>query len=627
MACSGRVSENRFIARSDGRLGEGRSLRSFLAPETGDLLDKLPEEAGVYILRDESGNPLYVGKSEDIRKRVRSHFAPGRSSLPVARVGDVESILTGTELEALILECNLIKRLRPPYNARLKDDKSYPYIKITVGEAFPGIYVSRIVRDDGSIYLGPYADVGSARRSIKILRQIFPIRGCRRRMDRPSRPCLDFHIKRCAGPCTGRVDPGPYASDVQGMIRALQGRRNEVLDGLRSSMYEASRAQNYERAAVIRDRLNALERTTLRQRLSSPGPGDVDVLGVATKNDDACVQIMFVRGGSLIDQEHFLLDSAGYSPGELLASFVKEYYSSNPVPPRILAPFPMDEAAIIALWFQSRSSRPVEIATPAGRDEQRLMAMATKNGEFMLNLERQAMGEALKRGLQDLARALDLVCLPRVVEAFDLSSISGKFAAGSMVRFRWGRASKSLYRRFRVSSSPGRDDYAMMREVVTRRFKRGFMGEEALPDLVLVDGGPGQASAAAQALSSLGLTVPVVGLAKRLEELYRPGSRQPIALAPGSAGHMLVRTIRDEAHRFAISYHRVLRHREVSRSELDAVPGIGPKRKATLLRRFGGVDRIRRSDERELAAVPGISADLARSILRHLRGQARGRVD
>jgi len=601
-------------------------LRSFLTPETGDLLDQLPKEAGVYILKDEFGNPLYIGKSENIQKRARSHFSPSRSSPAVARVCEVESILTGSELEALILECNLIKRLRPTYNARLKDDKSYPYIRISVAERYPGIYVSRVVRDDGSIYLGPYADVGSARSSTKILRQIFPIRGCRRRMDRPSRPCLDFHIKRCAGPCTGRVDPGSYGSDVQGMIRALQGRKNEVLDELRRSMYQASQAQNYERAAVMRDRLNALERTTVRQRLSSPGPGDADVLGVAMKGDDACVEVLFVRGGSLIDQEHFLLESAGSSPGELLASFVKEYYSSNPVPPRILVPFAVDDAGVIATWFQSRSSRPVDIAASTGRDEERLVAMATKNAELMLNLERRAMGDALKRGLQDLARALDLVCLPRVIEAFDLSNISGKSAVGSMVHFRWGRASRSLYRRFRISYSPGRDDYAMMREVVARRFKRGLEGDEALPDLVLVDGGPGQASAAAQALVSLSLTVPVVGLAKRLEELYRPGSRRAIPLAPGSPGHMLLRRIRDEAHRFAISYHRVLRRREVTRSELDAVPGVGPKRKAALLQRLGSVDRIRRSNEGELAAVPGISADLARSILLHLRGQARGRV-
>ncbi len=600
-------------------------MRSFTALNACALLEQLPEEPGVYILKDGLGHALYVGKSANIRKRVKSHLS-GRSSFPLGTVESVESILTGSELEALILECNLIKRLRPPFNVRLKDDKSYPYIKITVGERYPGVYISRVVRDDGSVYFGPYADVGSARRSIRVLRQVFPIRGCKRRMDRPSRPCLDFHIKRCAGPCTGKVDPDHYSCDVQGLIGALQGRKDDVLKELEKAMHEASQAQNYERAAVIRDRLSALERTTVKQRLSSPGPGNMDVLGVARKEGDACVQMLFVRDGLIIEQEHFILQAAGSSRGELLASFVKEYYSCNPVPPKILAPHAMDDMDLIGSWFRSRCSRSVEISTPSSRDEARLVSMASRNAELMLRFERQAMGRSLKRGLQDLARALDMVCLPRTIEAFDLSNMSGKCAVGSMVRFHWGRPCKALYRKFRITASPGRDDYAMMREVVTRRFKRG-LEEGGLPDLILVDGGHGQASAAEQAISSLGVSIPVVGLAKRLEELHRPGSLEPIRLAQGSPALLLLRRIRDEAHRFAVSYHRTLRRREITRSELDMVPGIGPKRKAALLRRFGGVGRIRRSSEQEVAATPGIGLQLARSVLTHLRGKARGRVD
>lgn len=590
------------------------------------MVGQLPNEPGIYFLKDEAGKTIYVGKSANIRKRVKSHFRQGKDSVPVAKVYDIDYIATDSELEALILECNFIKRLRPLYNARLKDDKSYPYIKITKTQEYPGIYISRVVRDDGNVYLGPYADVGSARRSIKILRQIFPIRTCRRRMDRTSHPCLDYHIRRCAGPCTGRVDPKDYATNVEGMIKALEGRKQELLEEVRKSMYAASETQDYERAAVLRNRLDALEKTILRQRLSRSSPGNMDILGLAVKDDHACVQVLFVRDGAIIDQEHFILESAGENRSELLTSFVKEYYSNNQVPPLILTDVAFDDIQVMGSWFQLRSESVVGTRTPSERDERHLVSMASRNAELMLKLERRMMGESFKKGLQDLARALDMVCLPKVIEAFDLSNMSGKSAVGSMVRFRWGKPNRSLYRRFRIGRSPGRDDYGMMREIVERRFKRAVDIEQVLPDLILVDGGPGQASAAEESLRSLGIRIPVVGLAKRYEEIYLPGSYKPVSIQRGSQAHILLRRIRDEAHRFAISYHRILRQREITRSGLDAIRGIGPKRKADLLKRFGSVERIRRSDAKEIARIPGINDELANKVLDHLRGRARGRV-
>jgi excinuclease ABC subunit C len=577
------------------------------------------------MFQDGNGKVIYVGKSKNLRNRVRTHISVTGTGAPVARVHGVEYIATETELEALILECGLIKRLRPYYNARLKDDKSYPYIKISMNEKYPSVYTTRTVKDDGAVYLGPYADAGSARRTIKILREVFPIRRCWRKMDRKSRPCLDYHIKRCSGPCTGQVNEGKYRSDAEGIIAALRGRKGEVLEELKTSMMEASGSQNYERAAILRDRIEALERTTLRQRLSSAGPGNADILGVSMSGDYACVQILFLRDGMIMEQENFVMDAMDVTRSEILSSFFKEYYSDNPVPRRIIVPLKFDDLPVIRSWFAERSGADVVISEPSGRNEESLVSMAQKNAKMTLDLEKKMMGESLKKGLQELARALDLSYLPRIIEAFDISNISGKDAVGSMVRFRWGRPNRSLYRKFRVRS-PGRDDYAMMAEVVGRRLRRAIHHQQKLPDLILVDGGPGQASAAQGAVGELNLKIPVVGLAKKRERIFKPGSARPVPMGRRPAAHLLLRRIRNEAHRFAISYHRTVRDREVTRSDLDSIRGIGPKRKATLIGHFGSIDRIRRSRVEDLAVVPGISEELARSILDDLRGKRRANM-
>jgi len=599
-------------------------LKTFLGDGTGDLVEALPGEPGVYMLLDENGRAIYIGKSKNIRNRVRTHLSARGS--PVARVHGVDYIVTDTELEALILECSLIKRLRPFFNARLKDDKSYPYIKISVNERYPAIHTTREVLEDGAIYLGPYADAGSARKTIRILRKIFPIRRCRRKMDRASRPCLDYHIKRCSGPCTGQVEESRYRSDVEDMIAALQGRSQEILLDLKGEMDKAARSQEYERAAVLRDRIEALERTTLRQRLSTSGPGNADVLGISMSGDYACVQILFLRDGMIVDQENFIMDAVNVSRPEILSSFFKEYYSSNPVPPRIIIPQEFEDLPVMGSWFGERTGSGVDISEPSGRNESSLVSMAEKNAKMTLVLERRKMGESLKMGLQELARALDLPYMPRVIEAFDISNISGRDAVGSMVRFRWGRPNRSMYRKFRIKGSPARDDYAMMAEVVGRRLSTAVHRQDRLPDLILVDGGPGQASAARGAVRGRKLRIPVVGLAKRHERIFKPGSARPVSIGKRTAAHLLLRRIRDEAHRFAISYHRTVRARGMTRSDLDSIRGIGPKRKAALLGYFGSIDRIRRSSVQDLVEVPGITEELARTVLDELRGRRRARV-
>ena len=602
-------------------------MKAFVPEGLDDMLARLPEEPGVYIFRDAEGTPLYVGKSCNIKKRVLSHFHLTKGSVPVASVHDVEFMLTDGDLEALTLECNLIKRMRPLFNARLKDDKSYPYIKITTGEPFPGIYITRNVRQDGSLYFGPYADVGSARRSVRIIRQIFPIRNCRRRMDRPSRPCLDYHIRRCAGPCTGKADPEEYSRNVEGARRILEGKADAVLEQMRRQMREAALAQNYEKAAILRDRIRSLERTALGQRLSSPGAADVDVLGVSLKGDLACVQVLFVRDGRIVDQEYFLLDAPSSTEADVLSGFIKEFYSYNILPREIVLPSLPEEIGEINRWLSTRSSLTMGARLPRDRGEERLVLIAKKNAEMMLRLEDRETGDLLKTGLQEIAAALGLTLLPRVIEAFDVSNMSGKEAVASMVRFRWGRPNRSLYRRFRIRGEQTRDDYAMMAEAVTRRFSRALRTGESLPDLVLVDGGPGQAAAAREAITRLGLSLPVVGLAKRLEELYPPGSYSPIRIEKDSPGHRLLRRIRDEAHRFAVSYHRKLWTRRLIRSELEEVRGIGPKRSRALIERFGSVEGVMRASLEEVASTPGMNRALARRVLDHLRGLERGRVD
>jgi excinuclease ABC subunit C len=623
---TGPISEKPYIAFTSESEGARVPVRSFLAGEVAHLLEEAPAEPGVYMLRDDLGQTIYVGKSSNLRKRVRSHFGRGRGT-PVARVEGIEYIVTESELEALILECNLIKRLRPLYNSRLKDDKSYPYIRITTQEEFPSIGVTRSVRDDGSVYLGPYADVGSARKTIRILREVYPLRRCRRSMERVSRPCLDYHIRRCLGPCTGGVDPAEYRKEVEGMIEALMGRREEILDGLRASMEGAAARQEYERAAVLRDRLKAMERTTLRQRLASTGPGNADILGISSRGENGCVQMLFLRESAIIDQEHFMLDAPGSDRADLLSGFLKEYYSSNPLPPRIIMERLPEDSGVLEEWFSSRSTGRVDLHEPLDDNESRLVSMASRNADLMLKLEMRIHGDSLKKGIQELARALDLADLPKVIEAFDLSNTAGKDAVGSMVRFRWGRPNRSLYRRYRIKWAPGRDDYAMMREVVSRRFRSALNKAEALPDLVVVDGGPGQASAARTALEDLDLDLEVVGLAKRDEKIFKPGSGRPIPFRRGSPGHMLLRRIRDEAHRHAVGYHRSVRGRAVTKSELDGVRGIGPVRKSALLRKFGSVDAVRRSDVKEISTVPGIGPKVAGDILDELRGRRRARVD
>jgi excinuclease ABC subunit C len=590
---------------------------------------RFPTNPGVYLFRDESGRVLYVGKARSLRARVKNYFregGDGRATVEflIARARSIDYVVTGTEQEALILENNLIKKHRPRYNVVFKDDKSYVHLRLDAKHPFPRLTVVRRPRRDGATYFGPFASAGSVRQTLRTLGRIFPMRTCTDAdFASRTRPCLYYYIQRCPGPCVGRIEVSEYAETVKRVTMFLKGRSQDLLKTLRDKMELQAAERRYEEAARIRDQLFALQSVVERQRISSPQRAERDVFATHHHNEQLVIQLLTVRDGQVSGAETFYFDSAVQATTEHLASFLNQYYQSGaPIPEEVLVSEEIPDSAALAALLSERAKRSVSIAVPQRGERVTLVELAKKNASVAFT---EGRGNDRNREiLDDLQELLSLENYPRRIECFDISNIQGTRAVASGVTFIDGEPAKSSYRKFRIRTVQGADDYAMMREVLERRVSRG-MKEGDLPDLLIVDGGRGQLNVAIDVVSRLGAdTVEVVGMAKVREEsgrkirgqerIYLPERPEPLLLDGQSQALYLLERVRDEAHRFANTYHRQLRTRAMGESKLDGVPGIGTVLKRRLLQEFGSLERLRRADVDMIAAVPGMSRRRAQAL-------------
>lgn len=596
-------------------------------PNIADKLTHLPESPGVYLMKDRAGLVLYVGKAKRLRSRVRSYFAVDHAeSLKTQRLvrlaNDFETIVVPTEAHALILEASLIKEHRPRFNIQLRDDKSYPYIKVTLQEPFPRMLVTRRLLNDGARYFGPYTDVGAMRRALHVVRRIFTVRSCNYGLpnEAPERPCLDYHIGKCKAPCVGWQTVMDYRVMIDEVVLFLEGKTSEVMGRVRERMSAAAEATDFERAAELRDALFRLERLEEPKVVMQVDGGDRDVVGYARDGDDACVAIMRFRGGRLLARDHRMLDNI---EGEDDASVLSAYLTLSYVveverAPELLVPFDFeDRDALEALLRTTR------VAVPQRGPKRELVSLADENARHLLEELKLAADEAGERAISpiyDLQRELGLLVVPRRVVCFDISTAQGKDTVGSCVWFENGRAKRAEYRKFRVKTVEGTDDFAAMAEVVTRYFRRRLDEQQTLPDLVVVDGGKGQLNAAHDALVALGQAeLPIVSLAKREEDVYILGRMDPLRISRRSTALRLLQQARDEAHRFAITYNRQRRTMRTVTSELLRIPGVGPAKRRALLNAFGSLRNVREASVDAIAALPGFSTASAERLLEALR--------
>ena len=609
-------------------------------------LNTLPTKPGCYLMKDSGGKVIYVGKAINLRSRVRSYFHISATHSRKIRqmvhnIVDIEWIVVASELEALILEMNLIKKHRPHYNVRLKDDKRYPYIKVHWMDPFPKVTVTRQMAQDGSRFFGPYTSVWAVHQTLDFLRRIFPYLSCDREITgEDERACLYYDILLCCAPCIGNVDQEKYRQMVEDLCQFLQGRTEQIVSRLRLEMEQASEEMHFERAASLRDQVRAIETVVEHQKIISSEYIDSDVLALARSDGDACVQIFFIRGGKLIGRDYFLLEGAAdNTDANVMAEFVKQFYNqASTIPSQVLLPHEVEEAQIISQWLsQRREDQKVEILVPHEGPQQELIQMAAENAAETLQAlqtQWQADRHRQEQALTELQEALRLPSPLNRIECYDISNTQGTAAVGSMVVFEQGVPKKNLYRRFNIRNVRGPDDFASMEEVLTRRFNRWKSAQEIdeipgkkpdqafsfLPDLLIVDGGKGQLSRAVTVLERFELSdkISVAGLAKQNEEIFVPGDQDSIILPRQSQGFYMLQRVRDEAHRFAITSHRKLRTKEGLASRLDAIPGIGPARRKLLLDHFGSIPDIQEAKIEELAAIPGITPALAQTIKEQL---------
>jgi len=572
----------------------------------------LPQEPGVYLFKSAQGEILYIGKAASLRDRVRSYFQPTenlKTQRLMREVSDFEYIVTQSERDALILEATLIKQHQPRYNIRLKDDKRYPYIKIT-DEPFPRVEVTRRVARDGR-YFGPYTNSDAVRETLRVLQKIFRLRTCALDLSTiPARrrPCLDHYIGLCDAPCVGAISHEEYDKLVEEATLFLRGRRNDLIEELRARMAEASERLEFERAARLRDQIAALEKLLAGEHELASRPGERDLIGYALGDGTACVQAFFVRQGKLVGRDSVFLEApADTTPSELLTAFVKQYYGkTEQIPKEIILPCALEEPDAIAQWLAERRNGPVKLRVPRRGPTRQLLDLVMHNAELALR-ERVERSPSYDDALEELQNVLKLPALPRRIEAYDISNLFGQHAVGSMVVFWDGAPKKSEYRRFRVQTVSGIDDFAMIAEVLRRRVERALQGDGRflpLPDLIVIDGGKGQLNAARAVLRQLGVgQIPTIALAKEHEHIFVENRAQPVVLPRESSALQLLQRVRDEAHRFAVTYHRVVRRRRFLESVLDGVEGLGPKRRRRLLERFGSWRRIQRASLNELRAV------------------------
>jgi excinuclease ABC subunit C len=600
-------------------------------------LATLPSRPGVYLLKDAHRRVIYVGKAKSLRARVRSYLRGGdeRSQIRflMRRVASVETLVTANDKEALILENNLIKQYKPRYNIRLKDDKTYLSAKVTLADEWPRILVTRRIVKDGGQYFGPFSSAYAVRRTLDTIRKVFPLRTCTDAVFRNrSRPCLEYQIKRCLGPCCLAVDRAEYQQHLQHAMQLLQGKDAEVVGELRGRMVAAADHERFEEAARVRDQLQAIEQTIEPQQMVSHGGGDRDGVGFYREGGFIEVQLLFVRNGKLTGSQGYSLDDWELPETEIVAALLTQYYQGQRyIPDEIIVPLAIDDAAVREDYLSEHRGRRVRIICPQRGDRLRLVAMAAENARqsFAARRDSEVRNEKM---LVELQRRLRLRHAPKRIECFDISNIQGTLAVGSMVVFDQGEPDKTAYRRFRIRSVEGSDDFAMMYEVLTRRYQRALECND-LPDLLMVDGGKGQLNVALRVFEELGIAqVDAIGLAKsrveraprekevrrKPELVFLPGRKNPVVLHRNSGALFLLQRVRDEAHRFAITYHKTLRRKAKLASPLDGVRGLGGARRQALLRRFGSLARLRKADVAEMATIPGITETLARRIAEHL---------
>ncbi len=594
----------------------------------GEKLDSLPAKPGVYQFKNADAKVIYIGKAQNLRSRVRQYFQKSRGldaklEALVSKIADVELIVTDSDVEALILEANLVKKLKPRYNVLLKDDKSFPYIVIT-NEPFPRVFVTRRIIRNGSRYFGPYTDVKTMRFALKTVRDIFMIRSCNYELmaesiaRRKFKLCLDYHIKKCEGPCEGLVSEQQYNSMIDKVAKVLRGRTDDVVAALHTEMEELAGTLRFEEAAKARDRLRALSVYNQKQKVVDTKDVDRDIISLAVKDDDACGVVFKVRNGKVLGSHHYYLSNVdGKEEGEILEILLERYYLDNEdIPGEIALSGDVNSPGIIESWLAGKRTNAVKVETPKGGEKLKLVGMVKKNAEFLLEelqLQKMKRGDLVPHSVQSLQCDLRLPVPPRRIECFDISNIQGSDTVASMVVFVDAKSRKSEYRKFKIRSVDGPDDFASMREVVERRYTRLVEEAGVMPDLIMVDGGKGQLSSTVQVLQRLGLdSIPVIGLAKRLEEVFVPRESEPLTIPRTSSSLRLLQQVRDEAHRFAITYHRKLRTKRILNTELDLIKGIGKARAKELLEAFGSVQGVKFATEEQIGEIVG--AKLATEI-------------
>jgi excinuclease ABC subunit C len=653
------------------------------------VLNSLPHKPGIYIMRDAGGTILYVGKAISLYNRVRSYFQESTDLSPknrsmVAKIADIEFVVVKNEVEALVLESNYIKQYRPKYNVLMRDDKSYPYIKVSLSEDFPRVYRVRSFHRDGNRYFGPYTNSGAVDATLDLLNKLFAFRTCRYdasawappvegepptgwKQKLLPRPCTQYYIHRCIAPCVGYATREEYQAIIQQVILFLEGKHDEVLKSLQEKMDEAAESLNFEEAARMRDRIKAVEQILEKQRIiHTEGQDDQDVIALAQGDDETCAMIFFFRNGKLIGREFFMLQGTRESsPGEIMTSFLQQFYESSPhIPPEVIVEAEPDDHAVIQSWLREKRKAAISITAPRRGDKVRLIEMVKQNAQEVLEQQRIKWltdSQKTQMALEELQEALNLAAPPQRIECYDISNTQGTNSVGAMVVFEAGRPKVSEYRRFKIKSVEGPNDFASHQEVLRRRFRgvnrtTGTQATEsnesdiveeidvssfndaadpetareastnrihlahdwAMPDLIIIDGGKGQLSAAMEVLQDLQIDVPTVGLAKENEEIFIPGLPDPIMLPRASQGLYMVQRIRDEAHRFGITYHRKLRSQRTFKSVLDEIPGIGPKRKQALMKHFGSVKAMSAASIEELSALDGMTRDAAAKVKEYI---------
>jgi len=632
------------------------------------VLNSLPHRPGIYLMKDADGKILYVGKANSLYNRVRSYFQESSDLGPknrsmIAKVDDIEFLVVKNEVEALVLESNYIKQYRPKYNVLLRDDKNYPYIKVSLAEDFPRVYRVRSFQRDGNRYFGPYTNSGAVDSTLDLLNKLFAFRTCRydasnwaapREGEPPAgwkqkllpRPCTQYYIHRCIAPCVGYGTREEYDKVIQQVILFLEGKHDEVVKHLQEQMQDASENLNFEEAARIRDRIRAVERILEKQRIiHTEGQDDQDVIALASAGDETCAQVFFFRGGKLVGREYFILQGTRESsPAEVMGSFLQQFYESSPhVPAEIIVEVEPDDRAVLQSWLKEKRRGAVVISAPKRGEKLGLVEMVKQNAQEVLEQQRIKWltdSQKTQMALEELQEVLNLAAPPYRIECYDISNTQGTNSVGAMVVFEAGRPKNSEYRRFKIKTVQGPNDFASLQEMLRRRFRRqalkegesteqieqeqdtSFQHDWAMPDLIIIDGGKGQLSAAMDVLQELRIDVPTVALAKENEEIFIPGSPDPIMLPRSSQGLYLVQRIRDEAHRFGITYHRKLRSERTFKSVLDEIPGIGPKRKQALMKHFGSVRAISAASVEDLAALNGMTRDAAEKVKEYI-----GRVE